>query len=331
MRSYLKKIIKNQDDAINNIVVSLVDHYRSMALSYDPKIRDKIKIFKNNIFLIGRSGSGKTLIIKKACEYLGVPFVSCDINHLVPPGYVGRKIDDVVIDLFQKAENSQVLFSFGIIFFDEVDKILMDNSGQQNCKVNKKDLLLSLLESEEITVSKSNNNLQKINIKSILFIGAGSFETSDGKPANYKQIDINSLANKTSSIEVLSRFYEKIVLNVPTEDNLINEFENQLKILQKAYEKYSIAIRITKENLRKYFNNNFSYRTVNELRYSVQKKIKMFFTFNDQKTYKDFSIDLKINNNLINEIPIELFVNDLTLNDDNLKEIKKINIDLLEE
>lgn len=79
---------------------------------------------KNNILMLGPTGSGKTYMVKLIAQKLGVPFVKGDATKFSETGYVGGDVEDLVRDLVREADDDIALAEHGIIYIvTEIDKI----------------------------------------------------------------------------------------------------------------------------------------------------------------------------------------------------------------
>ena len=73
--------------------------------------------------LLGRTGSGKTLLAQTLARILDVPFAIADATSLTEAGYVGEDVENILLRLVQAAGDDIGRAERGIIYIDEIDKI----------------------------------------------------------------------------------------------------------------------------------------------------------------------------------------------------------------
>lgn len=176
---YLSRFVVGQDDAKRTLALAAHNHYKRLMI-YKQSEYTKL-LDKANVLLIGPTGSGKTLMVKKLAEYMGVPYYIGDANSLTAAGYVGKDVEDLVMGLIDNAEGHTEAAASGIIFIDEFDKIAK-RSGSGNTKdvggEAVQQALLKIIEGTQLTLTKS-TGLSKtqitIDTSHILFIVGGAF------------------------------------------------------------------------------------------------------------------------------------------------------------
>src|SRR5215212_5715091 len=76
-----------------------------------------------DLYVIGQTGTGKTLLAQTLARMLSVPFTIVDATTLTEAGYVGEDVENIILKLYQAAGNDKEKTQRGIVYIDEVDKI----------------------------------------------------------------------------------------------------------------------------------------------------------------------------------------------------------------
>jgi ATP-dependent Clp protease ATP-binding subunit ClpX len=184
IKEHLDDFVIGQDDAKKVISVSVYNHYKRI-LQPDTTEED-IEIEKSNIIMVGRTGTGKTLIAKSIAKLLKVPFCIADATVLTEAGYVGEDVESILTRLLQAADYDVEQAKRGIVFIDEIDKvarksdnpsITRDVSGE-----GVQQAMLKLLEGTIVNVPPQggrkhpDQKMIALDTKDILFISGGAFD-----------------------------------------------------------------------------------------------------------------------------------------------------------
>ena len=103
------------------ISVAVYNHYKRISqINID---EDEIEIEKSNIIMVGKTGTGKTLLARSIAKLLNVPFCIADATVLTEAGYVGEDVESILSRLLQAADYDIEKAKMGIVFIDEIDKI----------------------------------------------------------------------------------------------------------------------------------------------------------------------------------------------------------------
>lgn len=183
IKKHLDEYVIGQDTAKKVLSVAVYNHFK--RLNYAPKV-DDIEIDKSNVILVGRTGTGKTLLAKTIAKLLNVPFCIADATVLTQAGYVGEDVESILSRLLQASDFDVEHAEKGIVFIDEIDKIARkgdnpsitrDVSGE-----GVQQALLKLLEGSIVSVPPQGGRkhpeqkLIQIDTKNILFICGGAFD-----------------------------------------------------------------------------------------------------------------------------------------------------------
>lgn len=183
LTAQLNEYVIGQDDAKKVLAVSVYNHFKRLTQTIED---DDVEIEKSNVILVGRTGTGKTLLAKTIAKILDVPFAIADATVLTEAGYVGEDVESILARLLQSADYNPELAERGIIFIDEIDKIARkgDNASitRDVSGEGVQQGLLKLLEGTVIGVppyggrKHPEQKLIEVNTKNILFICGGAFD-----------------------------------------------------------------------------------------------------------------------------------------------------------
>lgn len=185
IKAFLDEYVIGQDEAKKVISVAVYNHYKRLG---QEKAEDDVEIEKSNILMVGRTGTGKTLIVKSIAKLLHVPFAIVDATVFTEAGYVGEDVESIITRLLQVCNYDVDAAEKGIVFIDEIDKISRkgDNpSLTRDIKEGTQQALLKLIEGTEVMVPPQGGRkhpeqkLIKVDTKNILFICGGSFDGID--------------------------------------------------------------------------------------------------------------------------------------------------------
>src|SRR5690606_15245364 len=101
IKASLEDYVIGQDDAKKVLSVAVYNHYK--RLGQKPS-KNEVEIEKSNVILVGRTGTGKTLLAKTIARMLDVPFCIADATVLTEAGYVGEDGESILSRLLQAAD-----------------------------------------------------------------------------------------------------------------------------------------------------------------------------------------------------------------------------------
>jgi len=180
--AFLDQFVIGQQEAKKYLAVAVYNHYKRLNQRKD----EEVEIEKSNILVIGRTGTGKTLLAKTIARFLNVPFTIVDATVFTEAGYVGEDVESILSRLLQSCNYDIDAAQRGIIYVDEMDKIARKSDNPSITRdVSGEGVqqgLLKLLEGSEVLVPPQGGRkhpdakMVKLNTSNILFICGGAFD-----------------------------------------------------------------------------------------------------------------------------------------------------------
>ena len=101
IKNKLDDYVIGQEWAKKMLSVAVYNHYKRIKYKGDI---DEVDLEKDNILLLGPTGTGKTLIARTLAKILQVPFTIADATVLTEAGYVGEDVENILVRLLQAAD-----------------------------------------------------------------------------------------------------------------------------------------------------------------------------------------------------------------------------------
>lgn len=217
IKAYLDQYVIGQDEAKKVLSVAVYNHYKKIFNNksglYD------VEIEKSNIFLLGDTGCGKTLLAKTIANLLNVPCYIQDCTKITQAGYVGSDVEDCLVGLLRTCDYNIERAEVGIVVLDEIDKVAKRDAGPSITRdvqgEGVQQSLLKMVEGDLVGVPPCGGRkhpeqpLIYINTSNILFIGSGAFVGLDeiiNKRLGGRRIGFNSETKETYNSENIKSY-----------------------------------------------------------------------------------------------------------------------------
>lgn len=186
IKAFLDQYVIGQDEAKRFLSVAVYNHYKRLIDRTKNHDENEAEIEKSNIIMVGRTGTGKTLLAKTIARLLNVPFTIVDATVLTEAGYVGEDVESTLTRLLQECNYDARKAERGIVFIDEIDKIARKSDNPSITRdvsgEGVQQSLLKLLEGSNVNVPPQGGRKHpdqeyiKVNTENILFICGGAFD-----------------------------------------------------------------------------------------------------------------------------------------------------------
>ena len=166
----LDESIVGQQEAKRKVAIAMRNRYRRMLL--DDELKEEV--IPKNILMIGPSGSGKNYITQILSEFPElesemVVYVH-DASSLTPNGFQGGNVADIFKEFNNLCRLKNRSNKKGIIYLDEIDKIIYPNTDSNGENVN------AIVQRQLLAAIEGTTVISGVDTGKILFILGGAFE-----------------------------------------------------------------------------------------------------------------------------------------------------------
>lgn len=114
-----------------NLEKQIVSSDPSVAATIGTQLQKPETIGTAPIFLLGKTGSGKTHLVRELCAISGVNFLAVNATHISNAGHKGMTLAEIGEMLLKNANDYLPKALFSVVFFDEFDKLFVATNEYQ--------------------------------------------------------------------------------------------------------------------------------------------------------------------------------------------------------
>ena len=163
-----------QEKAVSQVVY--VVYYNQMANLMEELGERHYK--RINLLLMGPTGCGKTSIYNALKKYFSLPIAKYCADSITSAGYVGNKVEHILLRLLQEAGGDLHRAERGIIFIDEIDKKRTQSASDDGRDINGtavQEEMLKILEPNVIDVTLPNKSVVQFDTSRLTVKLSGAF------------------------------------------------------------------------------------------------------------------------------------------------------------
>ena len=165
--NHLELHVRGQEHAKREISVAVYNHYLNQHLFRDSKPLGQ------HLLLAGPEGVGKTFLVQKTAEFLGVPWVQVDASSLVQPALAGQALQGITDALLHRSGGDLNLAQHGIVLIDRLDHCLRTSPSPGDPGLAVQEALMTLMDG--VILQNKEEPQTRLDTSRLLFICCGAF------------------------------------------------------------------------------------------------------------------------------------------------------------
>jgi ATP-dependent Clp protease ATP-binding subunit ClpX len=238
IKTHLDKFIKGQDEAVD--LLSYIGRmYLLQLLAIKLGVR-KESLPRLNLLISAPTGIGKTFLVKKFAEAMGVGYYRIDCSSTKAEGWHGTNLSDQLYNYLQDNQSGH-----GVLHLDEIDKVA---NGEDDKYANRLDLqanFLDILNGEyshihQIPGHSKGVDLSAVNLSLVILSGSfQSFRNNTKKNIGFVQEamkkDKEHFLQQGFIQEFEARILHSIELNMYNKDQILDIIQNSEDSPYKKY------------------------------------------------------------------------------------------------
>lgn len=191
LKQELDRYVVGQEEAKMILSVAVCNHIKRIKTQNNT-------IDKSNILILGPTGCGKTFLMSTIASILDMPMVIVDSTNFTQVGYVGDDVNSILKSLYIKAGGNIEKCKTGIVYVDEIDKIMTKVSAHNDRDAAGTGVQQNFLKLMEGGIQSfkmmSETGITEVSIdtKNILFVFGGAFVGIDTPKEEKKHIGFTS-------------------------------------------------------------------------------------------------------------------------------------------
>lgn len=212
MYKHVTKTVICQDDQVRSIVTGFAKNQRiTAAIEENPEKRNSLAEAKQNLFICGPTGVGKTAILRSIAECANVPIIFEDATRYTMEGYVGESPENILKNLLRAADFNVQLAQRGIIVVDEIDKKARSSQISPAATTEVQSSFLTMMAGQKypinISDSKSSTEIVNFDTSTVTFAFLGAYSGIDKYYTKEKNMGFGAEVSKKGVIDDYTKLY----------------------------------------------------------------------------------------------------------------------------